>query len=63
MLRLYDTVRLREVALHSNLKIGAIGVIVDIAFDCTYLVEFCNDSGETLEILYLKENQLETYEH
>ena len=55
MFKEFDTVVLAETVPGAVTAVGAVGAIVDVLRhpQTAYLVEFCNDDGETLEILSL----------
>ena len=56
--KLLDTIALIEDITDKNLKIGNVGVIVEILDDSTYLVEFSGKNGESLDFIELKEHQM-----
>ncbi|MED8813926.1 DUF4926 domain-containing protein [Escherichia marmotae] len=61
-----DTVELLVDIPCKNLKIGSIGVIVELLNDKKgnlYEVEFCNQNGETLTTVALSEKQIKKYLH
>lgn len=60
----FDVIKLKVDLPENNLKIGMIGVVVDI-FDVPeigYEVEFTDDKGRTIAEVALKPNQVEHIE-
>lgn len=57
---LFDAVTLNEDLPEHNLQAGMIGVIIDVYTESeeAYEVEFCNDHGETIEMLALLPYQI-----
>jgi Domain of unknown function (DUF4926) len=54
----FDTVILKEPLLGKNVRVGAIGAILDILDDDVFLVEFADRSGVAYAIEVLQAYQL-----
>lgn len=56
--KLHDVVALLKDIPEHKLVVGQVGTIVESLGDKTFLVEFCNNKGETLAMLEVKAKDL-----